>query len=375
MRVLHINCNYLGTALHQLMIQHLDDLGINNQVYVPTYDVNKSVIVPNGNVCVSECFKKFDRVFFDYKQKKIIDDIQLKLDIRSFDCIHAYTLFTDGNCAYELSKKYHKPFVVAIRNTDVNTFFKYVPWLRSRGIDIMKNAAAVFFLSSTYKELVLEKYIPSWFRDEFLNKSFVIPNGIDDFWHSNIVTKVDYSKIMRINKREINIIYAGRIDKNKNITTTQKAIALLNANGYKINLTIVGKVDDNDEFEKILKDINTKYIKPQPKEKLIELYRHHDIFVMPSFHETFGLVYAEAISQGLPVVFSKGQGFDGQFSEGTVGFSVNSNDFKDLAKKIELISSNFECISTRLPRCCNRFMWKTITQEYKKIYCSILQKI
>ena len=122
MRILHINCNYLGTTLHQCMIEHLDAFGVESQVYVPTYYASQAVIKPNSNVCVSECFNKWDRVYFDYKQKKIIKDIEEKIDISSFDVIHAYTLFTDGNCAMQLSKKYGIPYVVAIRNTDVNTF-------------------------------------------------------------------------------------------------------------------------------------------------------------------------------------------------------------------------------------------------------------
>jgi hypothetical protein len=88
------------------MIEELDKLGYNNQVYVPTYNKNLAVIVPNENVIVSECFKKWDRILFDYKQRKIYKDIQSKCNISKFDCIHAYTLFTDGNCARKLSKKY-----------------------------------------------------------------------------------------------------------------------------------------------------------------------------------------------------------------------------------------------------------------------------
>ena len=71
--------------------------------------------------------------------------------------VHAYTLFTDGNCARALSKKYGIPYGVAVRNTDVNNFFKMMPHLRGRGIKIMLGAKAVFFLSEAYREQVFEK--------------------------------------------------------------------------------------------------------------------------------------------------------------------------------------------------------------------------
>ena len=34
---------------------------------------------------------------------------------------------------------------------------------------------------------------------------------------------------------------------------------------------------------------------------------------MASFKETFGLVYFESMSQGTPLIFTKGQGIDGYF--------------------------------------------------------------
>ena len=44
MRVLHINCNYTGTTLHQLMVENLGTLGYTNDVFVPTYNKDLSVI-------------------------------------------------------------------------------------------------------------------------------------------------------------------------------------------------------------------------------------------------------------------------------------------------------------------------------------------
>ena len=84
MRVLHINCNYIGSTLHQLMIENLDALGHENQVFVPTYDKNISVIKPNPNVCVCECFNKWDRLVFDYKQGKIRKGLESNINVEKF---------------------------------------------------------------------------------------------------------------------------------------------------------------------------------------------------------------------------------------------------------------------------------------------------
>lgn len=367
MRVLHINCNYLTTELHQTMVNHLNDLDVENVVFAPTYDISLSVVEPNSNVIVKKCFKKWDRLFFDYKQRKIRNGLLDSVDIESFDCIHAYTLFTDGNCAMHISRKLGIPYVVAVRNTDVNTFLKYMLYLRHRGVEILLNAKAVFFLSPAYKRTVLENYVPKKYQDEIEKKSLIMPNGIDDFWHNNV-----YDRLQNELCNKINLVYVGKIDKNKNIDTTQRAMELLSLKGFEVSLTVVGKVMDDSVLEKISTDKKTVILAPKPKEELISVYRANDIFVMPSHTETFGLVYVEAMTQGLPVIYTKGQGFDGHFKDGQVGFSVDDRKPQDIADAIEKIVTNYSGISRNLISASRSFCWDEICRKYKTIYENLL---
>ena len=368
MRILHVNCNYTGSALHQLMVEKLEQLGYENSIFVPVYEKSKSVITPNENVCVSACFDKWDRLFFDYKQEKIFRTIQETYRVSQFDCIHAYTLFTDGNCAMRLAEKYDKPFVVAVRNTDVNAFFKYRPHLRKRGIRIMRRAAAVFFLSEAYYRQVFDRYIPQKYHEELKKKAHIIPNGIDDFWLRNLAQPAVKNLAQT---KEIKLIYAGRIDKNKNIPTIQSAAAILRERGYEVRLTVVGSVDDPKEFAKIQKDDATAYVEKKPKEALLNLYRAHDIFVMPSYTESFGLVYAEAMTQRLPVIYSMGQGFDRQFEEGTVGFHVDPYSADSVADAIENIVLQYDQIANSCMNAAQKFSWTRIAGVYDALYQQI----
>lgn len=368
MRVLHINCNYIGTTLHQLMIKKLDALGIQNDVFVPTHDIKTAIITPNENVYVSECFRKRDRLIFGYKQKKIIEAIEEHYDIKKFDLIHAYTLFTDGNCARYLSQKYGMPYVVAVRNTDVYDFFKKRVYLRGLGVTILKNAQKVFFLSEPYQKKVLEAYVPRESQNNIIKKSMIIPNGIDDFWFTNIPKEEK-----KISNNIIKLVYAGTIDKNKNITATQSAMDILKSKGVDSYLTVIGKIVEQSEYNKVLRGRNTTYVLPQTKEELIKLYRKNDIFVMPSIHETFGLVYAEAISQGLPVIYSQGQGFDGQFEEGIVGYHVNSNNPNEIAEAILRILLRYKIITTKCTSCASKFCWDKICSLYFDIYKELVE--
>ena len=367
MRILHINCNYIGTTLHQLMVEHLDHLGYDNQVFVPTYDKNIAVIKPNHNVYVSECFNKWDRLVFDYKQQKIIKAIEERYDVKGFDLIHAYTLYTDGNAARVLSEKYGVPFVVAVRNTDVNDFLKKMIHLRKRGLKTLLAAKDVFFLSEAYCRQVFEKYVSQKYQGEIKDKTHIIPNGIDEFWFKNIPEQGK-----SIDKKHIKLVYAGRIDKNKNIPTTQKAMGILRKQGYETTLTVVGKIQDEKEFQIISDDPHITYLSALPKEKLIDVYRESDIFVMPSFTESFGLVYAEAMSQGLPVIYSKGQGFDNQFPEGVVGYHVDSGSPDDVAEGIKAVIENYSDVQKNVVSSAREFSWTKLIERYNKVYRTLV---
>lgn len=57
---------------------------------------------------------------------------------------------------------------------------------------------------------------------------------------------------------------------------------------------------------------------------------------MPSFHETFGLVYLEALSQHLVIVYTRGLGVDGML-DARVGEAVRSSSNKDIKNAITRI--------------------------------------
>lgn len=373
MKVLHINCNYAGTALHQTMVEHLDSLGINSTVFVPVYSEKNTVIKPNGNVIISECFKKSDRYIFYHKQAKIRKKLEQSINVKQFDCIHAYTLFTDGNTAYKMSQKYNIPYVVAVRDTDVNAFFKIRKFLRKRGIDILKNASAVFFLSEAYKETVLDKYVPKKEKASVLEKSYVIPNGVDDFWINNTFEERDNKhRIQEMAAHKLRVAYVGAISRRKNISTTIKALHLLKDEGWQVQFTVAGKKQNEQEFSAMNKFPEVNYLGELKKENIITCYRENDVFIMPSRTETFGLVYAEAMTQGLPVIYSKGQGFDGQFEDGFAGYAVNHDDEKQIAQAVKKIVCNYENISRNCLQAADKFCWKDICKKYVDIYHKIV---
>ncbi len=368
MKILHVNSYYSTNDFYKNLYDRQIKRGLDVSVFVPVSNDYKGPSVSLGEYsAVRLNHGKFDRLFFHVKHSKIFKDILKQYGAFDFNVIHAHSLFSNGWIAYQLYKKYGIPYLVAVRDTDVHVFFDKMPLLRKTGVEILLHASGVVFLSSAYRKKIIENYIPEHLKNSILKKSVVIPNGMDDFWLDH---KNTGERLIQKNNR-VKILFAGQVSKRKNILTTIKACSFLINKGYQIEYTVVGRIVSKRVQRAIRKVGFVRYIGQQPKERLIEIYRDHDIFVMPSLTETFGLVYAEAMSQGLPVIYSKGQGFDTQFEEGTVGFHVHCRDYKDIARRIIDIQNDYKRISKNCVDRSGKFDWNEIERQYEDIYGSM----
>lgn len=364
MRVLHICSYYLGSKLYENLFLNLENL-VKNYVYVPVNQNEKKETL-NRNVLISKVFTTLDRFFFFRKNKKILLDIEDKVKINEFDLLHAHTLFTNGYVAYKLKEKYDKNYIVAVRNTDINVFFKYFFFLRKLGVKILENSEKIIFISHTAKSEVLKKYIPNYLKKDFEKKSIVVPNGVDNIFLEGEILKENKS-------RDIKFLFVGDLDKNKNILKLISEVVELNRKGSDANLVIIG----NGKFQEKVKQIVKKNEfldykgKITDRNKLIEFYNRSKYLVVPSTYETFGLVYAEALSQGCKVIYTKGQGFDGWFSENKVGYKT---DIKNLQEILEKAIKNYEPLEKQIIfEVKEKFDWKIIATKYSLLYKECLK--
>ena len=372
MKVLYLNNCYIYTKLHQEMVDCLTRKGVEPEVFVPVLGENESSIVLKDYEYVPRWIwsKKWlnSLPYFYWPRRLAISSfIAHKYDISSFDCIHASFLFLDGGFAYDLQKRRGIPYIVTVRFYDMYDFFQKKKRLRWQGVRILKEASAVIFLSSSYRDRTIGKYVPNSMKREIINKSYVIPNGINDFWFSHIYSDRDLNgTVKRIKDKTIKIVSVGIIDERKNYDATCKACEVLKNRDWDVELVIAGRIQDHELYNRIAKYVS--YRGKLNREEIIELYREGDIFVLPSHKESFGLVYAEAMSQGLPVIYTRGEGFDGQFEEGIVGFSVDDNNPVEIADSIEKICFDYERISENCLRLVDKFKWDKICDKYLELY-------
>jgi L-malate glycosyltransferase len=138
-------------------------------------------------------------------------------------------------------------------------------------------------------------------------------------------------------------LFTGVLIPRKNPVILLKAIHKA-FRGEDFHITFIGEGREKRNIEKLAKKINIKEKVSLPgrlpREKVFEMMRASDCFIMVSKPETFGLVYLEAMSLGCITIGSKGEGIDGIIRHGENGFLSepgNPDELAELLKKISLL--------------------------------------
>ena len=147
------------------------------------------------------------------------------------------------------------------------------------------------------------------------------------------------------NKEKLKIIFVGNISQQKGLHILLKAIHIVDK---KITLSVIGREDIELRYiNNIKKYIAINKLESRIKfhgllsgENLKEQYLRHDVFVLPSVNEAYGIVFLEAMQFGLPVIGYNLGGAKEIIEDGVNGYLIDSEDHKRLAEIITLLDSD-----------------------------------
>lgn len=141
------------------------------------------------------------------------------------------------------------------------------------------------------------------------------------------------------------LLYVGALYKSKGVSTLLQALALTKDKSF--TLKIVGKGPDEAFFKDVTHqlglDTQVEFIGQVPHKNVFSYMKEADCLILVS-HETFGLVYVEAMSQGCIPIGAIGEGIDGIVKDGVNGFLVPLGNSKELGKLFKRVKdlSDFE---------------------------------
>ena len=164
-----------------------------------------------------------------------------------------------------------------------------------------------------------------------MNGQLVKPSQLNNNWLEK-KTPADLSKIK--------LLYVGRLKKEKGIFSL---INLLDKSNMNFSLSIMSNELTNN-FNYKRKFINI--LKNCDHELLIKIYDSHNIFILPSYTESYSQVVDEALARGRPVIIFK-EIEDIVFANRKGVFVANRNT-DSLEGKIKYIIKNYYIISKEI---------------------------
>lgn len=215
-----------------------------------------------------------------------------------------------------ISGTYHTaiPQYVQILTGDANIedlAWKYVLWYYSQ-MDVIYAPSR-----STCEELIEKGIKPEKIR--------VYPRGID-IEEFNPAKRNGLLEQWFDIRGGINLLYVGRVSKEKNIHLLGRAFEKLSRIRSDIRLIIVGDGPFRHAMQRAMQGLPCYFTGYVRGEKLSEFYASADLFIFPSTTDTFGNVVLEAQASGLPVIVTDSGGPCENIINGQTGLVIPSDD-------------------------------------------------
>lgn len=302
-----------------------------------------------------------------YKQlKKIIKE-------NKYDIIHCHTPM-GGMLARLAARSERKNGTKVLYTAHGFHFYKGAPklnWMVYYPIEL-----AMSFLTDCLITINDEDF--SFAKKHLKAKKTEKVNGVgyntDRYFPVSKEEKAEIRKKLGYSENEKLLIYVAEMNANKNQSMLIRTLKILNDNGGKYRLLIVGADNFNGEYPRIAKETGV--------ENSVEFLGHRsdidallhasDIAVGSSIREGLPVNVMEALACGLPIVLSDNRGHRALTVIGVNGYTVNVNDFEEMAEKIDSIANDeklYSEFSQNAVESVKPYSKENVLSELKEIYC------
>jgi glycosyltransferase involved in cell wall biosynthesis len=201
----------------------------------------------------------------------------------------------------------------------------------------------------------------------------VIPNGTDFTFFK------DSEYVCENEILHPSILFLGRLEKIKGIEVLIRAIPEIRRRIPNIHVYLAGEGCEKNRVKKLIRKLDIDncvtflgYISGHKKYFYI---KSTDLFVAPSYHESFGLSTLEAMACGKAIVASNIGNIPYLIEDGKEGYLVKTGDHEELAKisiQILLNQGDGEIMGANAQRKAKCYTWNNTANLTYKLYRKIL---
>lgn len=316
--------NYNGIEVHRLVISNKK----------PTNPVSKLVL-----------YLKWFKHGVAYA-KTICNDVNI---------MHVHNSALYGNIAYELNKALHIPYVITEHTG---------PFSKISGNKVLRK-----FAKRAWKKCSALMTVSDDLAMQIKTSGMNAPQTITTY---NPVNTNLFSLCAETEKNRT-ITFASRLEDYKGGLRVAKAFQKITNDFPEWKLVIMGDGNEKNKIEEFIKNNslqNKISLTGEFNKKLMHTqFSKSSFFVFPSEHETFGLVVAEAMSSGLPVIVGN-ETAPKEVVEKDCGILVSPNNVDEIAAALkQMITGRTKYNSEKIrSSIVTRFGFEVFGKRLKKIY-------
>lgn len=246
-----------------------------------------------------------------YRWARPYPRLNFDFDALGVDIIHCQHPFSVGTLGLELAEKYDIPVVYTVHALyDDLAHYSRISTLRKVGPAILRTKMRKFCSRIEYVIAPSEYTRDQLYADRVTSRIIVVPSGINPVVGSP-GARERIRRVLGLGQGDKMILAAGRLSPEKRIDVLLRAFAVLKAiltpaEAAAVKLVLVGDGAIKRELFQLALDLGITdsviFAGKKPHNQIGDWYAAADIFACSSPVETQGLVFVEAMSNGLPCI-------------------------------------------------------------------------
>ena len=301
---------------------------------------------------------------------KLVDMVKL----HGIDLLHVHYAIPHAYAGYMAKKMLEEegifiPMVTTLHGTDITLVGNH-PFYKPAVTFSINNSDAVTSVSESLKEDTLRLF-------DIKKEVHVVPNFIDLEKYNNPYSECQRDLIAHKDEKIITHISNLRV-----VKRIDNVIEIFNQILKKMpaRLIIVGEGPEKKPSKKLCKELgiydNVSFV--GNSHEVDKILCFSDLFLLPSEHESFGLVALEAMACGVPVISSNAGGLPEVNKQGVSGYLSNIGDVNEMSENALKILESPEIhakFKKNAKEIAKNFETKNIVPLYEEVYNKALQSV